>query len=141
MSTLTRGNSTLVLVSRNTLRPQGDAYIRDLSQSGWGNRAPTAAGKGPGYFARFRAQNSGEPEKSVSGSVVLTVDRTANPTLRHPGAGRDPRQVSARVLLRGRAERPTASQSGLNQSWVPASAGMTAGGGVMIVTLAMGIPQ
>jgi hypothetical protein len=57
-------------------------------------------------------------------------------TLRHPGAGRDPRQVSARVLLRAKfllasAVRPTVSQSGINQSWVPASAGMTAVGGAV----------
>jgi hypothetical protein len=120
---------TSPLVSRNALRPKGDAYIRDLSPSGWGNRAPTATGKGPGYFVRFRAQNSGEPKKSLSGSVMLTVDRAANPKLRHPGAGRDPRQVSARVLLRGRAGRPTVSQSSLSLSLVPASAGMTAVGG------------
>jgi hypothetical protein len=35
--------TTQILVSRNTPRQQGDAYIRDLSQSEWGNRAPTAA--------------------------------------------------------------------------------------------------
>jgi hypothetical protein len=129
MMSVTRGNSTLVLVSRNTHRPQGDAHIRDLSRCGWGNRAPTANGKGPGYFVRLRAQNSGEPKESVCGSIVLTVDRTANLLLRHPGAGRDPRQASARALLRFRAERPIGSQSGINQSWVPASAGMTAVGG------------
>jgi hypothetical protein len=127
------------LVSRNTPRPQGDAYIRDLYLCGGGNRAPTAAGKDPGYFVRLRAQNSGEPKKIVGGDDVLAVcgamravDRTANPTLRHPGAGRDPRQGSARGQLRGPAERPTASQSGINQSWVPASAGMTAVGGEVV---------
>jgi hypothetical protein len=124
--------STPRLVSRNTPRPQGDASIRDLSQSGWGNRVPTATGKDPGYFARCRAQNSGEPKHLSGGDLVATVDRTTNPTLRHPGAGRDPRQVSAGVLLRGRTERPTGSQSGLNQSWVPASAGMTAGDGKVV---------
>jgi hypothetical protein len=61
---------------------------------------------------------------------MLAVDRTANPSLRHPGAVRDPRQVSARVLLWERAELPAGSQSGLNQSWVPAFAGMTVVGGV-----------
>ena len=60
---------------------------------------------------------------------MRAVDRTTNPTLRHPGAGRDPRQVSARVLLRRRTVRPPGSQSGINQSWVPAAAGMTAVGG------------
>jgi hypothetical protein len=50
-------------------------------------------------------------------------------TLRHPGAGRDTRQGSARVLLRRAAVRPTVSQSSLSLSWVPASAGMTAEGG------------
>jgi hypothetical protein len=56
------------------------------------------------------------------------MSRNANPTLRHPGA----RQGSARVLLRGHAERPAGSPSGINQSWVPAFAGMTAVGGEMV---------
>jgi hypothetical protein len=47
-------------------------------------------------------------------------------TLRHAGEGRDPRQASERLLLRGYTERKAGSQSGINQSWVPASAGMTA---------------
>jgi hypothetical protein len=60
---------------------------------------------------------------------MLTVDRTTNPTLSRPGAGRNSRKASARLLLLPRAGRPTVSQSGINQSWVPASAGMTAVGG------------
>jgi hypothetical protein len=132
---VSHANSPQILVSRNALRSQRDAHIRDLYRSELGNRAPTATGKGPRYFARLRAQNSGEPENVSALLLSVAVDRTANPThSRHPGAGRDLRQASARVLVRAKlpwesAERPTVSQSGINQSWVPASAGMTAVGG------------